>query len=134
MEVVIVRSDIIQNDFRHNNYYSCWKCNFHWFLLKSITWPLGFWFLLVPLMASFCSKTNLVRLYFFLAIKFEVLCVDQNWAISPLSQIFSCKEWFWRFLWHYNFCSNLCDLLRPNIHNHYECVMVSVHNNRETAQ
>ena len=49
-----------------------------------------------------------------------------------LSQIFSCKEWFSRFVWHYNFCYNLCDLLRPIIPNHYECVMVSVHDNRES--
>ena len=103
------------------------------------SWALKLFFSSRPVMASFCSKTNLEKLYFFLAIKFEVLCVDQNKIvqfpkISPLSQIFSCKEWFWRFFWHDNFCNNLCDLLRPNIHNHYECVMVSVHDNRETAQ
>ena len=41
------------------------------------------------------KKTNLGRLYFFFAIKFEVLggwCVLTKCPISPLSQIFSCKE------------------------------------------
>ena len=74
--------------------------------------------------------------FFFLtfSIKFEVMCVLTKIDQFPLlSQIFCYKEWFSGFVWHYNFWYNLCDLLRPIIHNDYECVMISVHNNKETA-
>ena len=90
---------------------------------------------------SFLNKKNVSSSSFELkfsfltfSIKFEVMCVLTKIDQFPLlSQIFCYKEWFSGFVWHYNFWYNLCDLLRPIIHNHYECVMVSVHNNR-TAQ
>ena len=90
---------------------------------------------------SFLNKKNVSSSSFELkfsfltfSIKFEVMCVLTKIDQFPLlSQIFCYKEWFSGFVWHYNFWYNLCDLLRPIIHNDYECVMISVHNNKETA-